>query len=199
MEIRPLSVVGAFEVSCVQYSDARGVFLEWFRPDQLAAQTGYEFRVAQANCSVSARGVVRGIHFAQTPPGQAKYVTCVRGAVWDVVVDLRQDSPGFRTWDSVRLDDVDRRAVVIAEGLGHAFCALTDEATVSYLCSTTYDPEREHTIHPFDPQVAIAWPGGDLRLSERDAAAPTLAEVRAAGLLPTLGGVIGAGAARHAV
>jgi dTDP-4-dehydrorhamnose 3,5-epimerase len=134
--------------------------------------------------SVSAAGVVRGIHFADVPPGQAKYVTCVRGAVLDVVVDLRVGSPTFGQWEAVRLDDVDRRAVYIAEGLGHGFCALTDGATLAYLCSTTYNPGAEHTVHPLDPQLAIEWPASAPTLSARDAAAPPLSAAREAGALP---------------
>ena len=111
MKIRPLTVQGAYEVSPVQHTDTRGTFLEWYRFDALAAAVGHPLELAQANMSVSARDVVRGIHFADVPPGQAKYVVCVSGAVLDVVVDLRTGSPTYGQWESVRLDDVDRRAV----------------------------------------------------------------------------------------
>jgi dTDP-4-dehydrorhamnose 3,5-epimerase len=133
---------------------------------------------------VSARDVVRGIHFADVPPGQAKYVTCVAGAVLDVVVDIRVGSPTFGQWESVRLDDEERHAVYLAEGLGHGFCALTEQATVTYLCSSEYRPGREHGIHPLDAELGIAWPAAVPLLSPKDAAAPSLAEARAAGLLP---------------
>src|SRR5690606_18710753 len=99
----------------------------------------------QANCSVSSARVLRGLHFARVPPSQAKYVTCVRGSVFDVVVDIRVGSPTFGRWDAVRLDDRDRRTIYISEGLGHAFLALEDDSTVMYLCSAQYDPQREHT------------------------------------------------------
>jgi dTDP-4-dehydrorhamnose 3,5-epimerase len=128
--------------------------------------------------------VVRGVHFADVPPGQAKYVTCVRGAVLDVVVDLRAGSPGFGRWQGVQLDDADRRAVYIAEGIGHGFCALSDEATLTYLCSETYAPDREHSVHPLDADLGIVWPADSPVVSERDGAAPGLAEALAAGLLP---------------
>src|SRR5919202_5624129 len=126
MHIRELGIPGAFEVTPVPHRDERGAFLEWFRQDELAAAVGHELELAQANCSISRRGVVRGVHCAEVPPGQAKYVTCSRGAVLDVVVDLRVGSPTFGRWEGVRLDDVDRRAVYLAEGLGHGFCALSD-------------------------------------------------------------------------
>jgi dTDP-4-dehydrorhamnose 3,5-epimerase len=186
MKVRPLSVAHAWEITPAQYADERGVFLEWYRFEPLAEAVGHPLRLAQANCSVSRRGVVRGVHFADVPPSQAKYVTCLAGAVLDVVVDIRVGSPTFGRWDAVRLDDVDRRAVYLAEGLGHAFIALSDTATVSYLCSEPYTPDREHGLHPLDPGLGIAWPAGvEPLLSPKDAAAPTLEQARAEGLLPS--------------
>jgi len=184
VKIRALGIEGAFEITPVQHGDQRGLFLESFRADHLAAEAGHLMPVAQVNTSVSARGVVRGIHFADVPPGQAKYVTCVRGAVLDVVVDIRVGSPTFGRWEAVRLDDVDRRCVYLAEGLGHAFCALTDDATLTYLCSEVYRPAHEHAVHPLDADLGIDWPTRTPILSARDAAAPTLADARAAGVLP---------------
>ena len=98
MKIRPLAVEGAFEIIPAPHGDSRGLFLEWYRFDRLAEAVGHPMRLAQANLSVSARGVVRGIHYADVPPGQAKYVTCSRGAVLDAVVDLRVGSPTFGQW-----------------------------------------------------------------------------------------------------
>jgi dTDP-4-dehydrorhamnose 3,5-epimerase len=186
METRELSVPGAFEVIPRQFADDRGVFLEWFRADRFAERTGHPLNLAQANCSVSRRGTLRGLHFAEVPPGQAKYVTCLAGAVLDVVVDLRVGSPTFGAHDTVVLDDKDRRAVYLSEWLGHAFLALADRSTVAYLCSTPYAPEREHGVHPLDPALGIPWPAEvEAALSQKDAAAPTLAEALGAGLLPS--------------
>jgi dTDP-4-dehydrorhamnose 3,5-epimerase len=143
--------------------------------------------VRQANCSVSAAGVLRGLHFAQLPPSQAKYVTCVSGSVFDVVVDIRLGSPTFGRWDAVVLDDTNRRTIYISEGLAHGFLALQDNSTVMYLCSAEYNPQREHTICATDPALEIDWPlvdGAAPSLSDRDAAAPSLDEVRKSGLLP---------------
>lgn len=185
MEIAPLSIPDAFVVTPRQFGDARGTFLEWYRFDTLEAAVGHPLRLAQANCSISAAGTVRGVHFADVPPGQAKYVFCVRGAILDIVVDLRVGSPAFGRWEAVRLDETDRRAVYLAEGLGHAFVALEDDTTVVYLCSEVYNPTGEHGIHPLDPQLAIEWPDGvEPLLSAKDAAAPDLATAQAAGLLP---------------
>ncbi|MBB5873859.1 dTDP-4-dehydrorhamnose 3,5-epimerase [Allocatelliglobosispora scoriae] len=188
MKLRPLSIEGAWEITPAQHCDPRGVFLEWYRFDALAEVVGHPLNLAQANISVSSAGTIRGIHFADVPPGQAKYVTCVAGALVDIIVDIRVGSPTFGAWEAIRLDDVDRRAVYVPEGLGHGFCALTDNATLTYLCSATYNPTGEHTIHPLDPELGIKWPveaGLEPVLSARDAAAPSLAEARERGLLPS--------------
>ncbi|MGW1811140.1 dTDP-4-dehydrorhamnose 3,5-epimerase family protein [Streptomyces sp. NPDC002078] len=183
--MEPLSIEGAWRYRPRQFGDPRGTFLEWFRGDLFREATGRDLDPAQANCSVSRRGVLRGVHYADVPPGQAKYVTCVRGAVRDVVVDLRTGSPTFGQWEAVELDDRDRDAVFLTEGLGHAFQALTDDATVVYLCSTGYQPSREHGVHPLDADLGIQWPDIPPVLSEKDAAAPGLAQLEAAGLLPS--------------
>jgi dTDP-4-dehydrorhamnose 3,5-epimerase len=182
---RELSVPGAWEITPTVHGDERGVFFEWFSDREFAAMTGHRLDLRQANTSVSSAGVLRGLHFAQLPPSQAKYVTCLRGAVLDVVVDIRVGSPTFAQWDSVLLDDKAHRSIYISEGLAHGFVALQDDSTVSYLCSAGYSPQREHTICPTDPVIGVDWPVTDPTLSDRDAAAPTLAEVQAAGLLPT--------------
>lgn len=191
MHYRELAIAGAWEITPRQFGDDRGVFLEWFKQATFGDAVGRPLELAQANCSVSAAGALRGIHYADVPPGQAKYVTCVSGSVLDVVVDLRVGSPTFGRWDSVLLDTTDRRAVFVSEGLGHGFLALEDGSTVVYLCSTGYDPAREHEVHPLDPALGIDWPttGPDGRLLEyelsaKDRGAPTLAEARDAGRLP---------------
>jgi dTDP-4-dehydrorhamnose 3,5-epimerase len=183
--MEPAGIDGAWIFAPRIFHDTRGHFLEWFRGGELAAELGYQPQVAQANCSVSRRGVIRGIHFADVPPGQAKYVFCVSGAVLDVIVDIRVGSPAYGRWAAVRLDDAERRAVFLSEGLGHAFMALSDEATVIYLCSTAYTPEREHGVHPLDPDIGIIWPDDvEPVLSGKDADAPSLEQARRDGLLP---------------
>lgn len=186
MQVRALAVPDAFELTPRVFADDRGVFLEWYRHEALTEAVGHPLDLRQANCSVSRRGTLRGIHYADVPPSQAKYVTCLSGAVLDAVVDIRVGSPTFGAWDLVRLDDVDRRAVYVAEGLGHAFLALTDDAVVSYLCSEVYAPQRERGLHPLDPAVGVAWPAEvEPLLSPKDAVAPTLAEAADQGLLPS--------------
>ena len=187
MDIAPLSIAGAWVCQPRVHGDDRGAFLEWFRGDTLAAATGREFVPIQANHSVSRRGVVRGVHFADVPPGQAKYVYCPVGALLDVVVDLRVGSPTFGAVESIVLDDVERQAVFIGEGLGHAFCALRDGTAAAYLVSAVYNPAAERTITPLDPELGIPWPSdvGSLVLSDKDTAGPTLSAARDAGVLPS--------------
>jgi dTDP-4-dehydrorhamnose 3,5-epimerase len=189
VDIRPLGIEGAWVFTPRQFPDDRGLFLEWFTASALQSVTGHQLALAQANHSVSRRGTVRGIHYADLPPSQAKYVYCPAGAVMDVVVDIRTGSPTYGEWRAIRLDDTDRRGVYVAEGLGHAFVAVSAAASVTYLCSTPYSPEREHAITPLDPDLDIAWQelaGAPLEplLSARDASAPTLSEAAAGGRLP---------------
>jgi dTDP-4-dehydrorhamnose 3,5-epimerase len=171
----------------VPHGDARGRFTEWYRADVLGKATGFGLTLAQANHSVSARGVLRGVHFALVPPGQAKYVYCPAGRVLDVIVDVRVGSPTFGVHDSVVLDSDEPRAVYLAEGLGHAFVSLADFSSVTYLVSTGYAPDREFGVHPLDPELGLPWPADiDYQLSAKDQSAPTLAQAREQGLLPTM-------------
>ncbi|QIS08126.1 dTDP-4-dehydrorhamnose 3,5-epimerase family protein [Nocardia arthritidis] len=179
MEFREMSVPGAWVITPRQFGDARGTFAETFKATEFEKVTGREFELCQVNLSVSAAGVLRGIHYTEDPPGQAKYVSCVRGAFLDVVVDLRPGSPTYGRWDSVILDDVDRRSIFLAEGLGHAILSLEDDSTVTYLCSLEYTPEFDREIDAFDPTLAIEWPtvgrdGKPLTFirSAKDSAAP---------------------------
>jgi len=186
VQIRELSIPHAYEMTPRQHGDDRGVFLEWYRFDRMQETVGHALELRQGNLSVSRRGVVRGIHFASLPRGQAKYVTAVSGAVIDYIIDIRVGSPTYGLWDSVLLDDVDRKSVYLSEGLGHAFVSLTDDAVVSYLVSDTFNPEREHGVSPLDPDVGLTFPElPDLAMSPKDAEAPTLSEAAASGLLPT--------------
>jgi dTDP-4-dehydrorhamnose 3,5-epimerase len=188
LKVRELNIPGTWEITPTIHGDSRGSLFEWLKDSDFTEFAGHRLDVRQANCSVSSAGVLRGLHFAQLPPSQAKFVTCVSGAVFDVVVDIRVGSPTFGQWDSVVLDDTDRRTIYISEGMAHGFLALQDNSTVMYLCSAEYSPQREHTICPTDPALGIDWPlvdGAAASLSDRDAAAPSFDEVRAAGLLPT--------------
>jgi len=185
MDIRALKIEGSFEITPRQFPDDRGVFLESFRGDKLAQVIGHRLEIIQTNVSVSSRGTIRGVHFADVPPSQAKYVTALSGSFIDFAIDIRVGSPTFGQWDSVLLDTVDRRAIYLAEGLGHVICCLEDSSTVMYLCSSTYDPGREHAVNPLDPALGLALPAGITPvLSAKDAAAPSLSQAAEQGLLP---------------
>jgi dTDP-4-dehydrorhamnose 3,5-epimerase len=182
IEEQPISGMWVFTPQL--HGDDRGLFLEWYKAALVEQAVGHPLLLVQANHSVSRSGTVRGIHFTDLP-GQAKYVYCVRGSVLDVVVDIRTGSPTYGAHATVLLDGLHRRAVYVSEGLGHAFVALTDDAHVTYLCSSGYNPSADHGINPLDPELGIDWPGGPLLLSDKDAAAPSLAAAAAAGALPS--------------
>jgi dTDP-4-dehydrorhamnose 3,5-epimerase len=181
-----LDIEGAWVFEPPSFPDSRGVFAAPFQGAAFREALGFDLRVAQTNHSVSARGVIRGVHFADTPPGQAKYVYCPAGRLLDVIVDVRVGSPTFGEHVAVELDSQSMRAVYLSEGLGHAFVALTEGTVMAYLCSTGYNPGGEHGVSPLDPALGLPWPD-DLApiLSDKDRDAPSLAEAQAQGLLPT--------------
>lgn len=186
MEAQPGSIDGVYLFTPLLRPDDRGVFLESFKDSVFTEAVGHRFDLKQMNISVSKQGTVRGIHFADVPPGQAKYVQCFDGKILDIVVDIRVGSPTFGQWEAVELDSKSRRGLYISEGLGHAFCALSESVTVGYLCSEPYAPTREHGVHPLDVELNLPWPDGrESVLSPKDAAAPTLREAQESGLLPS--------------
>jgi dTDP-4-dehydrorhamnose 3,5-epimerase len=181
-----LSIEGAWAYTPRIFADNRGSLAEAYRIGEFAADLGYPLDLRQVNWSVSRQGVVRGIHFTEVPPGQAKYVFCPSGALLDVIVDLRVGSPTFLRWEAVQLDETNRRAAFLEHGLGHAFMALSPAATAVYLCTQSYAPATDHDVHPLDPDIGIRWPSDvEAVLSAKDAAAPSFAQLRDAGLLPT--------------
>lgn len=186
MDISSLRISGAYEIGNKVHSDERGVFVEWFRQDHIRTHTGLNFETAQANLSVSVQGALRGIHYADVPPGQAKYVTCVSGAILDYVVDIRVGSPTFGEWESISLSSEQRNAVLLDVGLGHAFVALEPNTTVAYLVSDHFKPDSEHAINPLDPDIRLDFPiaAGELSISPKDEAASSLQEARENGALP---------------
>lgn len=183
--ITPLGIEGGFLIEPTVHGDARGSFTETFKASDFAAAIGRPLVVAQVNVSRSVRGTLRGVHYADLPPSQAKYVMCSEGEILDVVVDIRVGSPTFGTHVAVPLDATSRAGVFLSEGLGHAFLALSETAVVTYLVTAEFAPTREHGITPVDDTLAIDWPSGITPLmSAKDAAAPSLAEARDQGLLP---------------
>lgn len=190
MLISPLKIAGSWQIDTTVFGDARGEFVEWFKAPVLAEMTGYDFSLAQANLSRSSRGSLRGVHFADVPPGQAKYITCPFGTILDFIVDIRVGSPTFGQWEALEVSAQKRNAVFLEEGLGHAFLALEDDTVVTYLVTDVFKPEREHGINPLDADLGLEFPFSvsELELSEKDTQAPGLSEAAAQGLLPLWGG-----------
>jgi dTDP-4-dehydrorhamnose 3,5-epimerase len=165
---------GPVLIEPVVHGDERGFFLETFRATTLA-ELGIHDDWVQSNHSRSGKGVLRGMHFQ---PGMAKLVRCARGAILDVLVDIRPDSQSFGSWEGFELDDREHHQLYVPEGFAHGFCVLSDEADVLYNCSAYYDPERESGFRFDDPEVGIEWPEGvELRTSARDREAPLLREL----------------------
>ena len=171
----PTEIEDLVLIEVAAYGDERGFLLESYRADRWR-ELGIGDEFVQENHSRSGRGILRGLHF-QTHPGQAKLVRCVRGTIWDVAVDLRRGSPTYRRWQGFELSDRNHRQLLVPVGFGHGFCVLSELADVAYKLSSTYDPATEAGIRWDDPDVAVDWPISEPRLSERDRAAPTLAEV----------------------
>lgn len=173
------TISGVFVGELEIFDDDRGVFFEFFKSSEFETNFGNEFKVSQVNCSISKRGVLRGIHFAKNPPGQGKYVSCVTGSVFDVFVDLRKNSPTFGRWDSVYLNSNRPQIVYIPSGIGHAFLSLENQSTFFYLCDKNYNPSNEFAINPFDKQLNISWPAGfEIQLSKKDQQAQSFNEVQ---------------------
>jgi epimerase EvaD len=184
MHARKLEIDGAYEFSPVIYPDDRGRFLSFFQEPAFTETLGHKlFPVAQVSQNRSRRGVLRGVHFTRTPPGQPMYVYCPRGKALDMQVDLRVGSPTFGRWDATVLDDVGCRSLYLPVGVGHAFVALEDDTDICYLLARSYVPANELAICPLDPELDLPVPADlELIMSEQDRTAPALAE--AADLLP---------------
>ena len=172
VEETPLA--GLLVVRPAVFPDERGFFLEPYRIERYAPH-GINV-LAQDNHSRSACGVLRGLHF-QTDPGQSKLMRCGRGRIWDVAVGVRLGSPTYGQWYGIELDDVEHAQLYVPVGFAHGFCVTGEIADVMYKCDSYYDESIERGIKYDDPGIGIDWPDIELIPSERDATAPTLAEV----------------------
>ena len=177
MEITPTGLPGLLVIAPAVHRDDRGFFAETARADAFRA-AGIPGAWVQDNHSRSARGVLRGMHFA-VGEGQAKLVRCARGAILDVAVDIRRGSPTYGRWEAVRLDDDDLRQVFVPIGFAHGFVVLSEIADVVYRCSAYYDASLERGFAWDDPDVGIDWGVADPVLSERDRSAPRLRDIAA--------------------
>jgi dTDP-4-dehydrorhamnose 3,5-epimerase len=176
MPFKEMKIQGAWINTPIRHQDNRGHFEEQFKMSAVFQELGYSFAVAQVNQSVSNKGVIRGIHKTDGPEGQAKYVSCSNGAIWDVVVDLRKDSPTYGVWDAQILTPENGKSILISQGLGHAFLALEAESVTNYLCSSEFNPSLDNVISPLDKvlnigfsEVALSFGISELVLSDKDA------------------------------
>jgi dTDP-4-dehydrorhamnose 3,5-epimerase len=188
MELTPLGIEGAWLAESPVWSDDRGFFREWFIAEEIKKITGYNFDVNQSNISSSSRGTLRGIHYSLADKGQSKFVTCVRGSILDVVVDIRPNSLTYKKWLAVELTESNGQSVLIGNGLGHAFLALENKSTVSYLVTSRYSPQDEFEINPLDSDIGIQWPlqRSEIQISKKDLSAPTLLSQLQKNKLPTM-------------
>lgn len=192
-----MAIAGAFRIIPDKLRDQRGCFFEAFRIEQLARATGYPFQVRQGNVSVSGRGVIRGVHGTGAGSGEAKLVSCVRGAALDVVVDLRVGSPTFGAFDSTLLTEESGELVFLVDGLGHAYQTLTEGTAISYLCAEQFVPGSQIDVNPLDPELALPWAlDEEPVISDKDRDAPGLREAAALGMLPDCTGPLVAQAAQ---
>lgn len=184
MNLHELSIPDLFVMESPVWGDDRGFFREWFTAHDVEA-AGVPFVAKQANLSVSARNVVRGLHYSLAPQGQAKIVTCVFGEVDDVIVDVRVGSPAFGRVEVVHLRADDGQSVYLPTGVAHGFCVTSEHAALTYLLSSPFNAALELEIHPFDAEINVPWSlDGEPTLSAKDAAAPSLGERLAANQLP---------------
>ena len=191
MKFEKLKIEGSWLASSKVHSDNRGHFIEWFKFDEITETTNIKFEVRQANSSFSNKGVLRGIHYSLAKIGQSKWVTCAAGSVLDFVVDIRPDSPTYKSYDCNKLMAGDGKAILIGAGLGHAFLSLEDGSVVSYLLSSSYSPSEEFEINPMDPELNIDWQKNliskiEMVTSSKDAKAPSIAERLEQNQLPYL-------------
>jgi dTDP-4-dehydrorhamnose 3,5-epimerase len=186
MEIQQLNIKGAWLARSSVFTDNRGSFREWFKKSELNEITGQTFDVRQSNVSISNKGALRGLHYSLAAEGQSKWITCVSGSIWDVVVDIRPSSPTFKKWIGINLENGLGEALFLTDGLAHGFLALEDNSVVSYLLTSMYAPEKEFGINPMDPDLAIKWPIKAKYLSSKDLNAPDISHLIEQKLLPGL-------------
>lgn len=186
MELTPLGIEGAWLAESPVWSDERGFFREWFKTENVNQGVVPNFNVEQANISSSVKGTLRGIHYSLAEKGQAKWVTCVSGLIKDVIVDIRPNSKTFGQWIEVELSGASGNSILISQGLGHGFVSLAEASIVAYLVSSPFSATEEFEINPLDLALGINWGLAikELKISDKDKNAPTLAERRKEGKLP---------------
>ncbi|RDE06291.1 dTDP-4-dehydrorhamnose 3,5-epimerase [Sphingomonas aracearum] len=176
MEFEQTRLTDAFVIRPVERRDERGFFARTMCLDEMAG-AGIDVRFVQQNMSVSNRlGTIRGMHFQQAPFQEAKLIRCLRGAIVDIIVDLRPDSPSYMQWQAFVLDDDNRQGLFVPPGFAHGFQTLTDDVEVTYLVSAPYSPAHEAGLRFDDPALEIDWPLPPSAVSDKDRAWPLLSE-----------------------
>ena len=184
MKFQELSIKGAWVVESEIHNDERGSFQEWWKASDFNRGIGLQFTVAQANMSISSKGALRGIHYSLEPKGQAKWITCTQGKIWDVIVDIRPNSETYKQWIGIQLSAELGKSVFLSGNLGHAFISLEEETVVNYMLSSEYNPSLEHEINPFDSEIGIDWPNMHKILSKKDLLGKKLKDRELDGTLP---------------
>jgi dTDP-4-dehydrorhamnose 3,5-epimerase len=174
-EFTPQDLSGLVLIRPRVFGDSRGSFFESYKRSEFEA-AGIREAFVQDNCSVSSRGVLRGIHYQLPPRAQGKLVSVTRGSVWDVCVDLRKRSATFGRWFGVTLSEENHLMAYVPPGFGHGFVVLSESAQFLYKCTQEYDPSAERGVRWDDPELAIQWPLRDVVVSAKDAALPLLAQ-----------------------
>ena len=172
VKVRQTEIAGAVVVETARKADARGTFTRLFCANELQDVIG-DRRIVQINHSYSRlRGTVRGLHYQRPPHAEMKFVQCLRGSAWDVIVDLRRGSPTFLNWRSEELSPDNARVVVVPEGCAHGFQTLQPDTELLYLHTEFFDPNADAGIVPTDPRLGIQWPLDIEAISEKDASLP---------------------------
>jgi len=170
------SIAGVLVLERRLAGDQRGFLSRIFSASELAS-AGWHAPIAQVNHTFTrGRGTVRGMHFQRGAHAEQKLVTCIRGTIWDVAVDVRAGSPTFLQWHAEELSQENRRSLLVPEGCAHGFQCLSDECEMIYCHSAAYTPNAEGALHPLDPRLSIAWPAPVVNLSQRDASHPMITD-----------------------
>jgi dTDP-4-dehydrorhamnose 3,5-epimerase len=176
MKFEALPIKGAYRAIAEAHEDERGFFARIWSSAEFA-QRGLAPRVTESSLSHTPKsGTLRGLHYQVAPHEEAKFVVCLRGSIWDVIVDLRSDSPTYRRWYGVELDGGRLQAVYVPEGLAHGFITLSDDVLLLYQISEPYDPDSARGIRWDDPAFAIAWPANPVIVGARDRSFPNFRE-----------------------
>ena len=176
MKVEKSPLPGVVLITPKVFEDDRGFFMETFN-QAVYSEAGLPDLFVQDNHSRSIKGVLRGLHY-QYPQWQGKLVRVISGEIFDVAVDIRQDSPGYGQWYGVYLDDEKRQQLYIPPGYAHGFCVVSDFADVSYKCTSLYKGQDDAGIRWNDPDIAVDWPVTEPLISDKDKSAPFLSEIK---------------------